>query len=160
MELYKADQKNEEIFKLNGIDYIFYTRLPNTEDKIKYMAEAVKKENGKISDKYESTFRAKYKCGCELVTGFPETFPDGNPQFEYKGKPISSDPKSANYNEDWKELILPNFLNQIIIFSTKVYDGIDLKEKLDKALETANKNIIEETELDEESPLESSSLQR
>lgn len=154
MEL--SREKKTETFVLDGTGYDFFVKHPNTDDKIKYLASIARKMDGKILSGLEEKFKAKFDAGCALITGFPEMNTDGKPQFEYEGKPISSDPKSENYIEDWRDLILPMFLNQIMVYATKVYDGIDVnKIRLD-----ASAAIPESEELSDESPLESNSSQQ
>lgn len=155
MELFK--EKNKTItFTLDGNEYEFYFNEPQTEDRIKYLSNTVNKIRGKISNSLEKIYQNKFDSICSLITGFPEEIEEGKPQFVLKGKPISSDPDSPNYNENWKELVLPNFINQIIVFSTKVFEGIDLQNKSTETI----KKLIEESEvLDDSLPLESTSKQ-
>jgi len=157
MKIRKPELK-EEKFKLAGVEYTFNVKEPNTEDKLKYMARSVRKNNGKIDSSTETQFQAKFNSGSDLIIGFPENFPDGTPQFELDdGTPISSDVNSKYYREDWKELILNNFVSQILVFATREFEGFDISKTLEKAEEQL-KEI--ETELeDDESPLESSSFQ-
>lgn len=152
-------EREQKIFNLNGINFYFYVRDPSTKQRVKYMASQARKQLGKIQDKYEQLFAAKFISGCEIITGFPEFFPlpDGTdkekisePQFEIDGKPISSDPKSDNYREDWKELILPKFFNQIIYLASEKYEGINVQ---DKAKEFKDAEDDEIQEMDDESPL-------
>ena len=149
MELYK-EKNHTEIFELDGTGYEFYVREPETKDRISYLANSIKKSNGKIIGNIENVYENKYESGCLLITGFPENNSEGKPQFEYQGKAVSSDPDSPNYRKDWKELILSNFFNRILLFSTKVYEGINLNSKLKEA-----EQMLEGEVLSDESPLES-----
>mgnify|MGYP003418794251 CR=1 len=149
MELSKK-RRSTEIFRLNGEEFEFNVREPGTDERLKYLASIARKINGKILSGLEEKFKAKYEFGCELITGFPENNSDGKPQFQFEEKPVSSDKSSPNYREDWRELILPLFMNPIMIYSTKIFDGIDVN---DIKLKLEAKGIPESEELSDESPL-------
>jgi hypothetical protein len=130
-------------------------REPSTSERLNYLSRSIKKVNGSIVDNFDEIFSIKFEYGCKLITGFPDLNEKGEAQFTIEDKLISCDPKSENYFEDWKDLILPNFINQIIVLSTKYYDGIDLS-KPNGSIKKIDE-VKPGPEVSDEAPLKSSS---
>lgn len=154
--------KEEMTFTGTGEAYQFYFREPTTSEKIEYMAETVKKSNGRIQADIENVFKFKFEFGLKLLVGFPKFQEDGvTPQFETGGKPLSSDKDDPDYNPQWKALIADKFYDKIILKATKYYEGIS-EEELNRRIKERTEKILKDVqdegeELDDNLPLANTS---
>ena len=98
----------------SGSEILVYYRNPTTEEEIAYQANLFRRKGKKMKI---AAFNTRLRFGLKIINGFR----DGD--FGLAGKPISSDPVSPNYREDWKSLIssqAPDILNA---FAFAVFEG-------------------------------------
>lgn len=92
--------KLDLVDRLSGSKLTVYYRMPETEERLGYENESLKREGGKVIQQL-GPVRRKY--GLAIITGIGEdcfgTIKDGKPV------PISSDPESEFYDKGWKELL-------------------------------------------------------
>jgi len=82
--------------KISNSTITFFYYLPTTEERISYSSEQVIRKGNKVENKTSET---RVKHGLKIIAGFK----DGD--FIVKGRPISWDPKSPNYDPAWKTLV-------------------------------------------------------
>jgi hypothetical protein len=64
------------------------------------------------------TFGPALQFGLEIISGFDEG------AFGYDGSPISSDPASPNYREDWKKLLEETAADIVTLVAQIAFDGV------------------------------------
>lgn len=139
----KQSDQNTLIIKdaISGTDIELTYRLPLTSERVAYQNRLVSRRNGKIQ---VHAVEARIEFGLKILTGFREG------DFGFDGKPISADPQSPNYKENWKELVRATAADIINAFAFVVFEG-------------ASVNTDAETDTGEEvgegHPLESPSVQ-
>ena len=114
-----------------GVEVGVYHREPETEEIHQYNNEAIRRKGQKV------TFRqtqAQYKFGAKILKGLVEgAF--GVPDEEGKKLvPVSSDPASPDYRQDWKELLLKRAPAVVITLGAAIFGGteaVDEAEDLD-----------------------------
>lgn len=98
-----------------------YYRTPLASEIAQYHSMLVKRKGGKI---IMNPIQTRLEMGLKILTGFREG------DFGYDGKPISSDPQSPYYREDWKELLRDTAADIIIAFAFNIFEGVQpLKEE-------------------------------
>ncbi len=114
-DLTKSD-KNKIIIHdtRSGSDIELYYRNPTTEEEIAYHNKLLKRQGRKM---VLNIFETRLEIGLKILTGFREG------DFGLNGKPISSDPQSPNYCENWKELLKENAADIITAFAYAVFEG-------------------------------------
>jgi hypothetical protein len=90
-----------------------------------YRQASIKRKGDKV---VMNTFDPALKYGLEIITGFEEG------AFGYDGKPISADPTSPNYREDWKSLLAETAADIVTIVAAVAFDGVKV-EKTDSGIE-------------------------
>jgi hypothetical protein len=90
-----------------------------------YRQASIKRKGDKV---VMNTFDPALKYGLEILTGFEEG------AFGYDGKPISADPASPNYREDWKNLLAETAADIVTIVAAVAFDGVKV-EKTDSGIE-------------------------
>lgn len=98
----------------SGTDIELYYRNPTTQEEVQYQSKSIKRIGRKI---VVNTFETRLEMGLQILTGFREG------DFGFDGKPISSDPASPNYREDWKELLKENAADIIATFAFTIFEG-------------------------------------
>lgn len=88
--------------------------MPTTQERIDYQNEQVTREGNTIKSKMGET---RQKFGLAILTGFD----DGSFEND-KGKAISCDPKSKDYDAKWKDLITINAPDIIEVLAVTVFD--------------------------------------
>jgi len=130
----KASERNKLTITdaIGGGDIELYYRNPTTEECVQFQSESVRKVGGKIRYHFAET-RIKY--GLRVLTGFRHG------DFIYDGKPLSSDPSSADYREDWKALLKETAADIVIAVGFAVFESTssprgagDAEEEGDDAL--------------------------
>ena len=137
----KQSDQNTLIIKdaISGTDIELYYRLPLTSERVAYQNKLISRKNGKIQ---VHAVEARIEFGLKILTGFREG------DFGFDGKPISANPQSQNYKENWKELIRTTAADIVNAFAFVVFEGASLQTEPE----------IEPGE-DEDHPLESPSVQ-
>jgi len=117
-------------------------RNPTTQEEIDYQAKAYRRKGKKF---YVNT-GVKIKSALDILTGFREG------DFGIDGKQISSDPGSAHYCPEWKDLLLQCASHILIAFASAIFEGARVDNDLTGDLEYV---AIEES--DNDLPLQKSS---
>ncbi len=117
-------------------------RNPTTQEEIDYQAKAYKRKGKKF---YVNT-GVKIKSALDILTGFREG------DFGIDGKQISSDPGSAHYCPEWKDLLLQSASHILIAFASAIFEGARVDNDITGDLEYV---AIEES--DNDLPLQKSS---
>lgn len=92
-----------------------YYSTPTTSQIKAYRQASVRRKGNKVK---VSTFDPSLKWGLAIITGFDEG------SFGFDGEPISSDPDSPNYREDWKDLLAETAADIVTIVGSTVFDGV------------------------------------
>jgi len=93
---------------------VYYSTPTVTQMRL-YKQASLRRKGSKVV--YDS-FDPAMKYGLAIITGFSEG------AFGYDGVPISSDPASANYREDWKELLAETAVDVIMVVAAVAFDGV------------------------------------
>ena len=93
-------------------------RSPTTEERAAFSNQSIQRKRNKL------TFRsaqARQKYGLMILTGIRE----GDFVIKKGGKnvPLASDPKSPNYNEKWKEIMMKHASDIIEVLAAFVFEG-------------------------------------
>ena len=90
-------------------------RLPTTQEVVAYQNKLIKKLGGKVVNNIVPT---RIEFALKILVGFR----DGD--FGYNGSPISVDPKSPNYREDWKALLEATAPDILSTFGYAIFEGV------------------------------------
>lgn len=102
MFVLKHEEENELVFDYGGGSATLYYREPTTKEKIEYNNRLVSVSDAGLQNDVPS---ANLWGGKQVCTGLKEGdfgVPDGD---NGAALPISSDPSSSNYRENWLELL-------------------------------------------------------
>lgn len=102
------DQKGE------NVTFDLYYRRPTTEEVVNYNRSLFPRRNGKILNNVVAT-RIEY--GLRILTGFQEGV------LFFNGRPISSDPGSADFYADWKALLKGALAGTIANFAFRIFEA-------------------------------------
>jgi len=113
----KQNDQNKITFEdpISGSEVTMFYRLPTTSDRVEFEAASYQREGDKMID---NTPQARIDSALKILTGFSEG------SFGYGGQPISSDPSSPHYREDWKDLIRETASDLLSALSLKVFMGL------------------------------------
>jgi len=111
----------------SGTEIELYYRNPTTQEEVEYQSKLYKRKGNKLI----LNPKVKVDLGLAILTGFREG------DFGVAGRPISSDMKSPNYREDWRELLGRMASDIISTFATVVYEGARVASDTDVEIETA-----------------------
>ncbi len=113
----KQNDQNKITFEdpISGSEVTMFYRLPTTSDRVEFEAASYHREGDKMID---TTPQARIDSALKILTGFSEG------SFGYDGQPISSDPSSPHYREDWKDLIRETGSDLLSALSLKVFMGL------------------------------------
>ena len=113
----RGTKKNELILSdpVSGTDVAFYYSVPTTRDHV-----AIAKNDGQAVD--EGVLDNAIDVGLSLITGIR----DGDFEREEAGewKPVSSNPESPDYYEDWKGFLREFASDLVMAFTTHVFRGM------------------------------------
>jgi hypothetical protein len=98
----------------SGTEIELYYRNPTTQEEIEYQSKLIKRKGKKV---LINAFETRLQMGLKILTGFREG------DFGVDGKPISSDPSSPNYREDWKDLLKEYAADIVTAFAFAVFEG-------------------------------------
>lgn len=117
---------NSEINKLSitdvrsGTDIELHYRNPDPSEEVSYQTKLVRRKGTKIITR---GYQTRLEFGLKILTGFREG------DFSVQGKPISADPKSPNYREDWREIVKNGASDLIRLLAMTVFEGARLKQE-------------------------------
>jgi hypothetical protein len=129
---------------VSGSTLELYYRTPKTSEMAAYQAKFIKRQGKKV---LINSFETRLEFGLKIITGFREG------DFGVDGKPISSDPSSPNYREDWKRLLKENAADVVTVLAFTVFEGARANDVEVEDLAFAGM----EEEAEEEAPLSKSS---
>jgi hypothetical protein len=143
------DLTNEpNIFKIrdgvSGEVKEFIYRTPTAMEHQAYAAKSLGLRGNKAVISRKGIADARVEFGLKILIGIKDD------QFGVGGKPISSDPQSPDYREDWKELLKQYAPDLISLFAVDVFDGT-------KAISDSNIQIEFEEDAEEVVPFGTSS---
>ena len=115
-DLMKSDRNRVEFDDtLSGTKLgLFYTTPTVNQIKAYRQASITRKGNKVVVNNFDPAL----KYGLEILTGIDEGC------FGYDGKPISSDPDSMNFRDDWKKLLQETAADIITMLAHVVFDGV------------------------------------
>lgn len=96
-----------------GTDIELYYRSPTSREEVLYQSNLVRRKGKKVV--VNAGVRVRFAL--DILTGFR----DGD--FGYEGRPISSNPESPNYREDWKEIVKEGASDILRTLSLAVFEG-------------------------------------
>jgi len=115
-DLKKTDRNKVVLLDLQGGGKIgLYYATPTTSQVKAFHKESLHRKGNKV---LVDSFDPALKYGLEVITGFDEG------AFGFDGQPISADPASPNYREDWKELLLETAADVVITLGRLVFEGV------------------------------------
>lgn len=93
---------------------VFTHRSPTTDDRVRYMVAKYKRDGDKLIDRTRS---ALIDAAGGILTGIrPEDFTIG-------GLPLSSDPESVHFREDWKERVKASAGDLLFLMGHELFEG-------------------------------------
>jgi len=113
-----------------GVEVGVYHREPTTEEIHQYNNEAVRRKGTNVKLRYS---KAQFKFGAKILEGIVEG-DFGVPGPDGKLVPVSSDPESLDFRQDWKALLLKRAPAVVITLGAAIFGGteaIDEAEDLD-----------------------------
>jgi hypothetical protein len=110
---------------VTGEKIVVFYATPQASQVKAYRQASIKRKGDKV---VMNTFDPALKYGLEILTGFEEG------AFGFDGKPISADPESPNYREDWKALLAETASDIVTIVAAVAFDGVKV-EKADSGIE-------------------------
>jgi hypothetical protein len=114
-------------------------RSPTTEERAAFSNQSIKRTRNKLTFR---TAQARQKFGLMILTGIRE----GDFIIKKGGKnvPLASDPKSPNYDQKWKEIMMKYASDIIEVLAAFVFEGSAEAEDKDEdggsSTENAEKN--------------------
>jgi hypothetical protein len=101
----------------NGEDVTFslFYRRPTNEEIVAYNKALFTKKNGKVVNNVVPT---RIEFGLRILTGIQDGV------FSLSGKPVSSDPSSADYNHDWKGVLKNALSTNVVNFAFRVFESV------------------------------------
>lgn len=95
--LKKDDDNTVTLFDpVEKTEVVFSHRAPTSRDRVRHMTRKYERQGDKLINRHHS---ACMESALEVLTGIREG------DFLYGDEPLSSDPASPHYREDWKELV-------------------------------------------------------
>lgn len=131
LDLKRSDRNRLVIFEesVGERKGVYYT-TPTASQVVRYNRETIRRKNGKMAFDPGEAYMVSVRFGMEVCTGFDELNLDdaynpipGDFAYGFDGKPISSDPGSPNYREDWKELLKETAHGTFALISRVAFGG-------------------------------------
>jgi hypothetical protein len=120
MRITAPDTKNELVINdpVSGDQVTLYYDLPTTKERIGYHQSLFRRDRNKI---VYTVAEARQFWGKKILAGFKE----GDFAVMEKGAtvPYSSDPKSKDFREDWKELVCTYAPDLVEFLASVVFEG-------------------------------------
>ena len=105
--------------RISGTDLVMYFRQPTTRQRIGYSTESLQRKGNKVKFRQSET-RLKYgKRICVGIRDGDFEIPDGNGTYV----PLSSDPQSRHYKENWPDLIEQYASDLLELLAIHVFDA-------------------------------------
>ena len=102
---------------LSDSDVVLFYRLPTTKMRLGYENAKAVRKNGKVVNRLPE---ARQEYGLKILAGI------GEGDFEHKvdgeWKPLSSDPKSPDYDPDWKGILAKLAGDMVELLAIQVFD--------------------------------------
>jgi hypothetical protein len=116
----KGSDRNKIVLAdaVSGEELVVFYRTPPASVLKSYRQATVRRKGGKVLVDH---FDPARKYGLEIITGI------GEGCFGYDGIPISSDPASPAYREDWKDLLAATASDVVTAVARIAFDGISTK---------------------------------
>ncbi|WP_157468230.1 hypothetical protein [Desulfatibacillum aliphaticivorans] len=97
---------------------VLFYRNPTTAERAAYQNETVRRKGKKVEVRIS---QARLKYGEKILVGFR----DGDFAREENGKavPMASYPSSPNYVEDWKDQVMKNAADLVMLLAGHVFDS-------------------------------------
>lgn len=92
-----------------------YYRPPKPSEAIQYSSSLLKRKGNKIQS---NEYKTRLEYGRLVITGLREG------DYGYGGKPISSDPASSDYREDWKDILARSAHQHIVAVAIAAFEGV------------------------------------
>ncbi|MDY7034561.1 MAG: hypothetical protein SV375_00135 [Thermodesulfobacteriota bacterium] len=131
-----ARELSEELNELKVQDNIsnssivLYYRTPTTEENIQYTNESIVRRRNKITSRLGE---ARQKFGLKILEGFRAG--DFTKKIDGRSVPLASDPKSNEYDPEWKILIAKHAPDIIEILAIHAFENAaetaDVEEDVD-----------------------------
>jgi hypothetical protein len=123
----KKSERNRVVLDdtVSGTKIGIYYATPTAPQVKAYRQQSIRRKGNKV---VLDSFDPALKYGLEIITGFDEGC------FGYDGAPISSDPASPAYREDWKELLKETAADIVTMVAHIAFDGVKA-EKGDGGIE-------------------------
>lgn len=116
-----SDEVNELKIQdnISGSEIVFSYRMPTTAERAAYTNESFRRKGNKIESR---VVEARQKFGHKILAGIREG------DFEVKREdgtyaPLSSDPKSPNFRQDWKGIVAEHAGELLELLAAQVFDG-------------------------------------
>ena len=113
----KKSDRNRVVLQdtVSGTEIGIYYSTPTATQVKSYRQQSVRRKGNKV---VVDNFGPALSFGLEIITGFDEGV------FGFDGKPISSDPASPNYREDWKSLLAETAADIVTMVAHIAFDGV------------------------------------
>ena len=102
---------------ITGGQIKFFYRIPSASEIQEYDSMRIRREK---NQSFDNTSTARIQMAMKILTGIR----DGD--FTAEDKPISSNPKSENYHENWKELVLDAAPDLLLLLGAFVFDHVPI----------------------------------
>jgi hypothetical protein len=103
---------------ISGSSIALRYRNPTTRERADYEGACIRRVRNKIE---YTRAEARVKYGAIILTGFREG--DFERVADGKRVPLSSDPKSPRYCQDWKEQVVANAADLVMALAAHVFDA-------------------------------------
>lgn len=104
-----------------GVEVGVFHREPTTEEIHRYNNEAIIRKGQNV--KFRQT-QAQFKFGAKILKGIVEG-DFGAPGPDGKLVPVSSNPESPDFREDWKQLVLKRAPAVVITLGSAIFGGTE-----------------------------------
>ncbi len=117
----QPSEKNEIAIKdtRSGSEVVFYYRTPTPAEVASYQARQVKRQGKKV---VLNIYPTRLEFGLKVLTGFRSG------DFGFEGKPVSSEPGSEGYREDWKAIVEKGAHDLVTTMARIVFENATVDE--------------------------------
>ncbi len=133
----KETLHKKTISTTRGVEVGVYHREPTTEEIHQYNNEAVRRKGTNVKFRHS---KAQFKFGAKILMGIVEG-DFGVPGPDGKLTPISSDPKSSDYRQDWKALLLEKAPAVVITLGAAMFGGTEAVDEAEDVDEDAGEDV-------------------
>ena len=113
----KKSDRNRVVFNdtVSGTKIGVYYETPTVAQVKGYRQASIRRQGNKV---VMNTFDPALKYGLEIITGIDEG------AFGYDGQPISADPVSPHFRQDWKMLLAETASDIVTLVAQVAFDGV------------------------------------